>query len=353
MRPTSEAELSDMIKTAGPLAIIGGGTRRLGKTQGAALETSGLSGITLYEPGALTLVAKAGTPLSEIQSTLATERQRLSFEVPDLRPLLARDGTSTLGGVVATNASGPRRVQVGACRDSLLGLRFIDGAGNIIKNGGRVMKNVTGYDLVKLLAGSHGTLGVLTEVSFKVQALPEAEITLSAPRALPQGLTDLRRALGSPYDISGAAWANGRAMIRLEGMAGSVTYRAGKLRDLLGFEETAFNWASIRDVTDFAGKIGAVWRISIKPTEAAALITTLGLEAVCDWGGGLIWLLDPTGKGDIRAALNGHGHATLIRALPGMAQPTFHPEAPPVAKLTAALRQKFDPRGIFNPGIMG
>jgi glycolate oxidase FAD binding subunit len=353
MRPTSEAELSELIKTSAALAIIGGGTRRLGHTQGAALETSGLSGITLYEPGALTLVAKAGTPLSEIQSTLATERQRLSFEPPDLRRLLARDGTSTLGGVVAANASGPRRVQVGACRDSLLGLRFIDGMGNIIKNGGRVMKNVTGYDLVKLLAGSYGSLGVLTEVSFKVQAIPEAELTLSAERPLTQGLTDLRRALGSPYDISAAAWANGRAMIRLEGMAGSVAYRAGKLRDLLGFEETPFDWATIRDVTDFAGKSGAVWRISIKPTEAATLITTLGLEAVCDWGGGLIWLIDPTGQADIRTALTGHGHATLIRALPGMAQPTFHPEATPVAKLTTALRQKFDPRGIFNPGIMG
>lgn len=354
MRPSSEAELSEIVRTAGPLLIQGGGTRRIGQASGASLDTSGLSGIQLYEPGALTLVARAGTAMAEVQAAMAAERQRFAFEVPDLRALLGREGASTLGGVVAANASGPRRVQVGACRDALLGVRFVDGHGAVVKNGGRVMKNVTGYDLTKLMAGSHGVLGVLSEVSFKVQAVPEACVTLVAERALPQGLADLRAALGSPYDISGAAWIAGRAMIRLEGMAGSVAYRAAQLKALLRFEEASADWAALRDVTAFAGRAGAVWRVSLKPTEAARVIETLGLEAICDWGGGLVWLLDPAGRADVRAAVGGFGQATLMRALPGMqAVPVFPPEPPGVAALTAGLRAKFDPRGIFNPGMMG
>ena len=354
MRPSSEVELSEIIQGAQALQIKGGGTRGLGRVVGEVLDTSGLSGVELYEPGALTLVAQAGTSLAAIETLLASERQRLAFEVPDLRGLLAREGVSTIGGVVAANASGPRRVQVGACRDALLGVRFVDGRGDVIKNGGRVMKNVTGYDLVKLMAGSQGALGVLTAVSFKVQAVPEATVTLAAERALPQGLADLRAALGSPYDISAAAWADGRAMIRLEGMAGSVAYRAGKLRDLLGFEAAVTDWAAVRDVSAFAGRAGAVWKLSIKPTEAARVIAALGLEAICDWGGGLVWLLDPSGRADVRGVVAGIGHATLMRGLPGMeAVPRFPPEAPAVAALTAGLRAKFDPRGIFNPGMMG
>ena len=354
MRPVSESDLSEMIQTAQALQVQGGGTRRIGRAVGEVLDTNGLSGVQLYEPGALTLVARAGTPLAEIETLLISERQRLAFEVPDLRGLLGRAGASTIGGVVAANASGPRRVQVGACRDALLGVRFVDGRGDVIKNGGRVMKNVTGYDLVKLMAGSHGVLGVLTEVSFKVQAVPEAEVTLLAERTLQQGLADLRAALGSPFDISGAAWLQGRAMIRVEGMAGSVAYRAGKLRDLLGFEIAQADWQTVRDVTAFAGRAGAVWKLSVTPTKAAGVIERLGLEAICDWGGGLVWLLDPSGSADVRAAVAGCGHASLIRALPGMeAVPVFPPEAPAIAELTAGLRAKFDPRGVFNPGMMG
>ncbi|MFC3181736.1 FAD-binding protein [Cypionkella sinensis] len=352
MRPSSEVELSEIIQGAQAVQIRGGGTRGLGRAVGEILDTSGLSGVELYEPGALTLVARAGTALAEIEALLASERQRLAFEVPDLRAVLGRTGASTIGGVVAANASGPRRVQVGACRDALLGVRFVDGRGDVIKNGGRVMKNVTGYDLVKLLAGSQGALGVLSEVSFKVQAVPEAEVTLVAERSLPQGLADLRAALGSPYDISGAAWVAGRAMIRVEGMAGSVAYRAGKLRDLLGFEAALADWTAVRDVAAFAGRPGAVWRLSVKPTAAADLVQALDLEAVCDWGGGLIWLLEPTGQADVRTAVAGVGHATLIRPLPGMTATAFPPEPPAVAALTAGLRAQFDPRGIFNPGMM-
>jgi glycolate oxidase FAD binding subunit len=354
MRPSSEAELSEAILGCEALEIRGGGTRGIGLPLGEVLETAGLSGVELYEPGALTLVAGAGTALSEIEAVLAAERQRLAFEVPDLRALLGRSGLSTIGGVVAANASGPRRVQVGACRDALLGVRFVDGAGRIIKNGGRVMKNVTGYDLVKLLAGSAGSLGVISEVSFKVQAVPEAEVTLMAERGLAEGLADLRAALGSPFDISGAGWMAGRAMIRIEGMAGSVAYRAAELRARLGgWQEAQGDWAALRDVTAFAGRAGAVWRLAVKPSAAAGIVAALGLEAICDWGGGLVWLLDPEGHADVRASVAGLGAATLMRPLPGQSLPAFAPEAAGVAALTAAIRAQFDPRGVFNQGMMG
>jgi glycolate oxidase FAD binding subunit len=243
MRPESEADLSEAIAAAGgPLHIVGGGTRTGRKSdQGEILETSGLSGITLYEPEALTMVAGAGTPLAKIEAALASEDQMLSFEPPDTSGLFGVESRSTIGGVVATNASGPRRIQAGACRDLLLGVRLVDGRGDIIKNGGRVMKNVTGYDLVKLACGSHGTLGVLTEVSFKVLPKPEARAVL-----LIEGLTDaeaistLSTALGAPYDVTGAAHfpvgmdGDPVTMIRLEGFENAVSYRAERLRDLLG-----------------------------------------------------------------------------------------------------------------------
>lgn len=367
MRPSDETELAETVRGAtGPFVIRGGGTRGIGRAApGEVLETGGMAGIVLYEPGALTLVARAGTPLSDVQAVLAGERQRLAFDPPDLRAVLGRAGVSTLGGVAATNASGPRRVQVGACRDSLLGVRFVDGTGAVVKNGGRVMKNVTGYDLVKLMAGSHGTLGVLTEVSFRVQALPEAEATLVGQGLTPEaGIAALRRALGTPFDVSGAAFVQGRALVRVEGMAGSVAYRAGRLREVLGDWEIAEGaasaalWDGVRDVTALAGRPGALWRLSVVPTEALAVPRALeaaGIahEAAWDWGGGLVWLLVPDGGAEvIRAAVAGIGHATLLRGdLPGV--PAFPPEAPGVAALAAGLRAKFDPKALFNRGLMG
>jgi glycolate oxidase FAD binding subunit len=324
---------------------------------GEVLETSGLSGVELYEPGALTLVVRAGTPLAEVETTLAAERQRLAFEPPDLRTLLGRKGTSTIGGVLAANASGPRRVQSGAARDAALGVRFVDGSGIIIKNGGRVMKNVTGYDLVKLFAGSRGTLGILSEVSLKVQALPEAETTLVVEGLGDEaGLSALRKALGSPFDVSGVARHSGRSLIRVEGMAGSVAYRAAALKALVGGDVTLVDgaasaalWREVRDLLPFADKPGDVWRVATLPTAAAEVAARTEGEAIWDWGGGLVWLrLEPGRGGEVAAAIAGRGHATLVRGAGG---PVFPPEAAEVAALAAGLKAKFDPRGILNPGM--
>ncbi|MFY0659366.1 MAG: FAD-binding protein [Shimia sp.] len=378
MTPTTEADLAEVIaQTQNPLRIRGGGTRDIGApVQGAALSTAGLSGVSLYEPGALTVVAAAGTPLAEIEATLAAEGQRLAFEPMDHQGLLGTTGVSTIGGVVAGNISGPRRIQGGACRDSLLGVRFVDGAGRVLKNGGRVMKNVTGYDLVKLMAGSWGTLGVLTEVSLKVQAVPEA-----VGCVLINGLSDvdavaaMSAALGSPYDVSGAAHAPSGVdgypvtMIRIEGLEASVAYRATKLMDALGkfggevvaerdAKKVAAGWAWVRDVAVLQNGGGDVWRISVKPSDGPTLVAQLraayaDISTLYDWGGGLIWVQVPEGT-DVRK-MSFDGHATLIRAANTTRStvPVFQPEPAPLANLSRGIRAKFDPRGILNPGLMG
>ncbi|ATX67809.1 FAD-binding protein [Roseinatronobacter bogoriensis] len=366
MRPASEQELSDLVRDAsGPLRICGGGTRAIGRpVVGEPVLMSGLSGITLYEPGALTLVAQAGTPLAEVERATAAEGQRLAFEPMDMQGLLAREGVPTVGGMVAANASGPRRVQAGGCRDSLIGVRFVDGSGTIIKNGGRVMKNVTGYDLVKLMAGSWGTLGVLTECSFKLLPIPETQASLVSDQVTPQEAVDLMsRALATPYEVNGAARAlDGRVYLRLEGFARQVGYRSQALREVLGGDwellegdKSAAQWRGLRDVADFAAKPGDVWRVSVKPSDAPELVARANCPVVMDWGGGLIWALVPEGT-DLRRRLGSFaGHATLIRGSEATraALPVFQPEADAIAALARGLRAKFDPRGVLNPGLMG
>jgi glycolate oxidase FAD binding subunit len=329
------------------------------------LSTAALSGIRLYEPGALTLVAGAGTPLAEVEAALAAEGQRLPFEPMDHRGLMATRGEPTIGGVVGANASGPRRVQTGACRDSLIGVRLVDGTGQVIRNGGRVMKNVTGYDLVKLMAGSWGTLGVLSEVAFKVLPAPESAATLVLEGLAPEAaVAAMAAALGSPYEVNGAAHLpDGRTVLRIEGFAASVAYRAGALAGHLARfgaagrvegEESAALWREVRDVAAFHDAPGDVWRISTRPSDAPGLAARAGGEALFDWGGGLLWLLVPEGT-DLRATLGAFaGHATLVRAAEETRAriPPFPPEPAPVAALTAGLRRRFDPRGILNPGLM-
>lgn len=366
LAPQSEAELADMIAgAAGPLAIRGGGTRGADPV-GVPLSLAGLGGIRLYEPEALTLVAGAGTPLAEVETLLAAHGQRLAFEPADWRGLLGSGGVPTIGGVVAANISGPRRIQAGAARDACLGLRFIDGTGMIAHAGGRVMKNVTGYDLVKLLAGSWGTLGVLTEVALKVLPVPEAEATLVVSGLDPAGaVAAMTAALGSPFEATGAArLPDGRVLVRVEGFAAAVAYRAGRMAALLepfGAVKTvegqgsAGLWRQVREVAPFQGRAGDVWRLVLPPSAAAGVAARLGDEVLLDWGGGLIWALLPEGSDARALAAPFAGHATLVRASAAtrVRLPRFDPEPPAVAALAAGLRARFDPRGILNPGLMG
>jgi len=364
-KPETEAELAGIVADArGGLRVLGGGSRGV-PGPGEHLSVQALTGVELYEPGALTLVVRAGTPVAAVDALLAAQNQRLAFEPADLRGLLGTTGDPTIGAVFATNNSGPRRIQGGAARDFLLGIRFVDGAGQVVRNGGRVMKNVTGYDLVKLMAGSYGTLGILTEVSLKVLPRAETEATVSvAVGDVAAAVRAMSRALGSPFDVTGAAYdpEAGLAHIRVEGFADSVRYRCGELQNQLGalgaaeiHQDTSGLWVGIRDVAAFHGRSGDVWRVSVKPTDAAALSVSLSAEALqFDWGGGLVWALMPEGT-DLRARMKVPGHATLVRssgqtrAKLGM----FHPEPAPLAAISKGLRVKFDPRGILNPGLMG
>ena len=383
LTPQSEAELAEIVAGADALLrIIGGGTRPVGTpTAGEVLTTAGLSGISLYEPGALTIVAKAGTPVAEIEAALAEEGQMLAFEPMDHRRLLGTSGTPTIGGVVAGNISGPRRVSsVGACRDSLLGVRFVDGMGRILKNGGRVMKNVTGYDLNKLLCGSWGTLGVLSEVALKVLPRPAATATLTLSDVPPdRAVPAMAEALGTPFEVNGAFYgpygeAAGVMHIRVEGALASVKYRAAELAKCLApYGETKVEtdaeacrdlWAGIRDMTYLADK-PVVLRSSIKPSDAPGFAGDLpSAKHYFDWGGGLIWSAAEAAPEEGARALvtamhqamaRTGGHSTLLKAPDVLRQglPTFQPSKPAVAAIEAGLRRKFDPKGLFNPGLMG
>src|SRR5215204_4813942 len=317
--PSNEQDASAIVAEAAarraPLSLVGGGTKagigRPAQTE-ATLSASALTGVTLYEPSEMVIGARAGTPLAQVVRTLAEKGQELPFEPMDYRPLLGSRGEPTIGAVAAANLSGPRRITAGAARDSLIGVRFVNGRGEAVKSGGRVMKNVTGLDLVKLMAGSWGTLGLLTEVTFKV--LPKAERSWTL---IYRGLDDARAvaalaaALGSPYEVAGAAHIpaadrqGARTVIRIEGFSFSVDHRLGELRRLLlkscgapdiveGRGADAL-WASIRDATLLADpRERAVWRVSTAPTKASALAAqvarAIDVRLFYDWGGGLIWM---------------------------------------------------------------
>lgn len=367
-----------------PLVVKGGGTRAgLGRPvqAGETLSLEKLSGVTLHEPAEMVISALAGTPLHVVEETLASKGQMLPFEPMDHRAIFGTTGEPTIGAIVAANISGPRRVVVGACRDHLIGVRFVNGAGEIIKSGGRVMKNVTGLDLVKLQAGAHGTLGVLTEVTFKVLPRPEATATMAF-----DGLSDadavaaMSAALGSPFEISGAAHLpagigdeKAQTLLRFENFSASIDYRFKALAEAL----TRFGaprridgaaseklWSEIRDCTLLATpRDAALWRLSVKPSDApdVAAIIRGGLadtKYFFDWGGGLIWVATQpakdAGASVIRAAVKGKGHATLVRAPDSIriAVPVFEPEAAPVAALSRRIKASFDPAGLINPGRM-
>jgi glycolate oxidase FAD binding subunit len=394
LEPKSEADAAAMIASAAaahaPLSIVGGSTRSgLGRPahNQSTITTSSLTGITLYEPSEMVISARAGTPLSEINAVLAEKRQMLPFEPMDHRPLFGSTGEPTIGAVLAGNFSGPARINRGACRDSAIGVRFINGRGEIIKGGGRVMKNVTGLDITKVMCGSYGTLGLLTEVTFKVFPIPEQATTLVL-----DGLDDtaaiaaLSAALGSPFEPSAAAHlpagvgtAQARTLLRLENFASSIDYRTGELGKLLkaygslrrveGVESNQL-WQDVRDAIPLAEpRDTAIWRISTKPSSAPSITKAIGAAIsgarwFYDWGGGLIWLSVPVGADAgasvIRACLANaeglgtKGHATLVRAPLDIRStvPVFQPLTADLHKLTAGLKASFDPHAILEPGRM-
>ena len=399
LHPMNENEVLEIIAKALnstiKLEIVGGGSKRgLGRATESVrrLEVSNLDGISLYEPDELVVSAAAGTKLADIQARLLDAGQRFAFEPPDWRALLGNvNGEPTIGGTIACNLSGPRRIQAGAARDHVLGVRAVSGRGEVFKSGGRVVKNVTGYDMSKLLTGSYGTLGVMTEITLKV--LPETE---KVRTILIMGLHDsaginaLIHALHSPNDVSAAAHlplhaASKSAVsyvrdagasvtaIRIEGSEASVKSRCGILKNDLAklgeIEElhrhnSSVLWREVGDVAPFAGDMDLnVWRLSVPPASSVGVVEVIGREhdiwVFYDWGGGLIWLTvadDEENAGEtVRSAISDcGGHATLIRSPESRRAQiaVFQPQSSQAAALTRRLKAGFDPNGILNPGRM-
>jgi glycolate oxidase FAD binding subunit len=400
LKPRDAAEVEQAIRAAlaggRTVEIVGRGTKRaIGRAAqwDETLDLSGLSGVTLYEPEELVLSAKAGTPLAEIEALVANSKQELAFEPMDYACVLGGAAeAASIGGVLAANLSGPRRIKSGAARDHFLGVNAVSGRGDIFKSGGRVVKNVTGYDICKLLAGSWGTLAVMTDVTIKT--LPRAETEVSV---LVLNLDDatarkaMSAATGSYADVSAAAHlpATSAARIpeiaaakapatifRMEGVAPSVADRKGVLGKLLApfgalgaLDETQSRslWRAIRDVMPFAANgpsgLRDLWRISTSPTAAPGLGRALAEQAdaelLYDWAGGLIWAALPATNNahapQVRAVASAAGgHATLIRAPAAVraAVEVFTPEPPALAALSARVRQSFDPHGVLNAGRM-
>ncbi len=375
-----------------PLEITGHGSKRaFGRPveAGHRLSLSALSGITLYEAEELVISAKAGTPMAEIEAALNENNQELQFEPMDYGPLFGgKENEGTLGGVLMTNASGPRRIKAGSARDHVLGIKAISGRGEAFKSGGRVMKNVTGYDLSKGMAGSFGTLAVVTDITFKVLPRAETEATIVIAGLDDEKATSaMAIAMGSSAEVSAAAHlpagvsgrfsqdpANGGAatLLRLEGFVASVDYRKDRLEKLLanfGPLETIVHeasrqlWREVRDVASFAEKPERpLWRLSVIPSMAHEILLALRMQtpvdAFFDWQGGLIWLeMQQDAEADMVRqviAAHGGGHATLIRADADTRAlvPVFQPQPPALAALSRRLKENFDPRGILNPGRM-
>ncbi|MCQ0987249.1 glycolate oxidase subunit GlcE [Jiella marina] len=398
MQPETEEDVRDIVaaavSTEEPLVVEGTGSKRgLGRPVQAArtLSLSAMRGVTLYEPEELVLSARAGTPIAEIEALLDENRQRLEFEPMDYGLLHGRTaGQGTLGGVIACNLAGPRRLKQGAARDHVLGVRAVSGRAEIFKSGGRVVKNVTGYDLSKGLTGSYGTLAVMTEITVKVLPKSETETTLVL-----RGLNDdeaagaMAASMGSSAEVSGAAhlpmYVAKRVMggelgeaaatlIRIEGFGPSVEARATHLGNALARvgelerlepEASRALWRDIRDVKPFADSTEKpVWRLSVTPTRAHEIVMSLRMQAAIDafydWQGGLVWLRMEAGEPEadlVRETLRrfGGGHATLVRAADTVrtATPVFQPQEPGLAAISRRLKEQFDPKGVLNPGRMG
>ena len=382
-----------------PLEIIGGGSKRgIGQPMAtnALLDLAALNAVTSYEPNELIITVQAGAPLADVLSLIDSKNQQFAFEPMNTSQLLGTPSIGTIGGMIGVGLAGPRRIKAGGARDHLLGAHAVSGFGDSFKAGGRVVKNVTGYDLCKLLAGSWGTLAVMTEVTLKVMPRAESERTLVL-----RGLDDISAnramtaALGSPFDVSGAAHVPNSAfraaqgaladlgspqqavtLLRLEGITASAAHRAASLSEALGSfgaaeivedATSAAIWSSVRDVAPFAanGALGAwpVWRIVCPPASGGALGQALardtGGDVIYDWGGGLIWAaLPPSTDASaemLRSRVNAvGGHATLLRAsevVRGNVD-VFHPQQSGLASLSERVRLSFDPKNILNRGRM-
>lgn len=398
MRPAAEWELKSMMtalmERAIPVEIMGAGSKRgIGRPVAApvALTTAGIRGISLYEPSELVMGARAGTPLAQIEVELASRGQMLPFEPIDLGPVLGTGaGQQTIGAIFAANLSGARRIASGAARDHLIGVRGVNGRGELFKSGGRVMKNVTGYDVARGLTGSWGTLAVFSEVTFKVLPLPDDVVTLVYPDLTDDLAVELMSlALMQPYEVSGTVHLSqtlaGRlshkrlggaarplTAIRLENFARSIAYRKDKLRHVLAafgtpieldLESSLDFWNEMRRLSFLPPNGTHLWRISTTPSKAPQLVASvrrhMPVEAFYDWSGGLVWLETPAsadaGSADVRRAVASHGgHATLIRADEGVRQSVevFQPLAPAVDRITRGIKQSFDPLRLLNPGRM-
>jgi glycolate oxidase FAD binding subunit len=334
-----------------PLRVRGGGSKDWygRKLQGEILDVSGYSGILSYDPTELVITARCGTPLAEIEAALMPHRQMLAFEPPHF------GANSTLGGMVAGGLSGPSRPMVGAVRDFMLGAVLMDGKGDVLRFGGQVMKNVAGYDVSRLLAGSLGTLGLILEVSLKVLPKPVSETTLRFAMGQADAIRELNTWGGQPLPISASAWHDGLLLVRLSGAAAAIKAAKQKMQ---GEEVDAEPlWRDLREQkNDFFTKISpslGLWRLSV-PSHIPPL--ALPGEQLIEWGGAQRWLKTDADPTSLRAAVEqAGGHATLFR---GSAQhrqtdiDVFHPLTPAVARIHRNLKTAFDPSGIFNPGRM-
>lgn len=370
---TTENQVVDAVQTArewrSPLEILAGGSKRaFGRpavTMGSVLDVSGLAGIVAYEPEELILTARPGTPVAEIEAVLAQRHQRLGFEPPDWGPLLgAGAGLGTIGGAISCDANGPARVRCGAVRDSLLGFRGVNGFGEAFKAGGKVVKNVTGFDIPKLVCGAFGTLCVLTEVTLRVFPKPSLTATLAVrDLSAEDGFTLLRKVWSSPLDATGLAFSRGTALIRLEGEAAPLAEKCAMLRALIGGRlaedlgeagDIAFRAIGSGEV--FADTPFDVWRAFVPPASAAAVAAEIDAPLwLADWAGGLLWLGTLPGSDGVRDIVrHAGGHAVLLRADEETRErvAVFAAEDPDRAALTRRVKAAFDPLSLFNPGRM-
>jgi len=340
-----QQRIRDAAASGTALCVRGGASKDFygNAPRGEPLDVRGHAGVVAYEPTELVITARCGTLLADLEKTLARENQQFAFEPPHF------GAGATLGGCVAAGLSGPRRASAGSVRDAMLGAKILDGRGQLLAFGGQVMKNVAGYDVSRLLAGSLGTLGVILEVSLKVLPRPPAEATHRFELSQAKALEALNRWAGQPLPLSASAWRDGELRLRLSGAESAIRAAAKRMGgEAVAPAQAAPFWAGVREQTDAFFRGGApLWRLSLPPQAAPV---ELPGEQLLEWGGALRWLQSGADAGVVRAAAaQAGGHATLFRAAdksPG----AFAPLSPVLLRLHRGLKQAFDPAGVLNPG---